>query len=78
MTHSLSGQSAETRSGHSFEYPKGLKLRYSAKSWPPGVSVLADGESCPIPASGGSKWLNPWAEIEAVPVLVETACLRKP
>ena len=50
-----------------FRYPFGLTLRSSAKKLAPGVSVLAIGESCPIPPSCGSTWLNPWAEIEAVP-----------
>ena len=50
-----------------FRYPVGLTLRPSAKKLAPDVSVLAIGESCPIPPSGGSIWLNPWAEIEAVP-----------
>ncbi len=49
-----------------FRHPKGLRLRSSALRLAPGVSVLANGESCQIPPSG-SIWLNPWVEIEAVP-----------
>ncbi len=50
-----------------FRHPKDLRLRSSAQKLAPGVSVLANGESCQIPPSGSSTWLNPWVEIEAVP-----------
>ena len=49
-----------------FWRPKGV-LRASARRLAPGVMILAGNESCPIPPSAGSVWLNPWAEIESVP-----------
>lgn len=50
-----------------FRHPKDLRLRSTALKLAPGVSVLASGESCQIPPSGSSTWLNPSVEIEAVP-----------
>ena len=50
-----------------FRWPKGLKLRKSSKKLPTNVSILADGVSCIIPPSGGSFYVNPWADVEAVP-----------
>ncbi len=61
-----------------FRYPVGLTLRSSAKKLVPGVSVLAIGESCPIPPSGTSTWLNPWAEIEAVPYWLRELAFESP
>ena len=50
-----------------FHWPAGLALRASAKALATGVEILTDGDSFPIPTSGGSAWTDPWAEIEAVP-----------
>lgn len=50
-----------------FHWPKGLVLCASAKKLVPGVTILADGDSFPIPPSGGCTWANPRAEIEAIP-----------
>ena len=60
-----------------FRHPKGLQLRDSARKLAPAVSVLANGESCPIPPSGGSKWLSPW-EIEAVPFWLRQLAFANP
>jgi hypothetical protein len=61
-----------------FRLPKDLKLRSSTQELVPGVSVLADDDNCPIPPSGGSKWLNPWAEIEAVPDWLRQLAFESP
>jgi len=61
-----------------FRYPVGLTLRSSAKKLAPGVSVLASGESCPIPPSAGGTWLNSWAEIEAVPSWLRELAFESP
>ena len=61
-----------------FWYPVGLTLRSSAKKLAPGVSVLANGDSCPIPPSGGSAWLNPRADIEAVPYWLRQIAFETP
>jgi hypothetical protein len=61
-----------------FRHPRDLKLRASARKLAPGIAVLAKGESCPIPPSGGSKWLNPWAEIEEVPFCLRQLAFESP
>jgi len=61
-----------------FRYPVGLTLRSSAKKLARGVSVLAVGESCPIPPSGGRTWLTPWAEIEAVTYWMRELAFESP
>jgi hypothetical protein len=47
-----------------FLQPAGMKVMGSAKL-APGVSIL--GESCIVPPFGGTAWINPGAEIEALP-----------
>jgi hypothetical protein len=61
-----------------FRRPRGLRLLKAARNLTPGLAVLAEGESCPIPPSGGSVWLNSWAEIEAVPVWLRTLVFESP
>lgn len=61
-----------------FRHPAGLELRSSAKKLAPGLSVLAGCESCPIPPSGGSVWLNPWADIEAVSYWLKELAFESP
>lgn len=55
-----------------FQRPHGLRIRQNVKDLARGVTFLADGDSCPIPPSGGSAWKNPGAEIETVPVWLRT------
>lgn len=50
-----------------FRRSKGLVMLASARQLAPGLSILADDDSCPIPPSGGCAFVNPLAEIEAVP-----------
>jgi hypothetical protein len=50
-----------------FQWPVGLVLRRSCNELAAGVRILITGESFPIPPSRGCIWVNPWAEIEAVP-----------
>lgn len=50
-----------------FTYPEPLVLRDSAKKLAPGLRMLGPDNSCTIPPSGGWFYINPWAEIEAVP-----------
>ena len=61
-----------------FRKPPGLVLRLSVKKVAPGVRILADGDSCPIPPSGGWGWSNPWAEIEAVPCWLREIAFEPP
>ena len=61
-----------------FRWPKGLVLRSSAKNLASGVSMLGKGDSCVIPPSGGCVYLNPWAEIEAVPCWLRELAFETP
>jgi len=61
-----------------FQRPRGLRIRKDAKDLARGVRFLAEGDSCPIPPSGGSAWKNPWAEIEAVPAWMKTLVFEGP
>jgi hypothetical protein len=47
-----------------FRLPSGTK-RIASRKLAPGVSIL--GESCIVPPAGGAVWMNPGAEIEALP-----------
>jgi hypothetical protein len=61
-----------------FRWPAGLVLRSPAKALGPGVKILAEGSSFPIPPSGGSLWTDPWAEIEAVPYWMREIAFEPP
>ena len=61
-----------------FRRPKGLLLRASAKKLAPSVRILAEGDSCPIPPSGGCTFTNPWADIEAVPYWLRELAFEPP
>ncbi len=50
-----------------FQWPKGLAMRDPAKRLAQGVRILGKGDSCPVPPSPSCRWINPGAEIEAVP-----------
>jgi hypothetical protein len=56
-----------------FRRPKGFALRASAKSLAPGVSVLIDGDSCPLPASSESA-----SDISAVPYWLRELAFEAP
>lgn len=56
-----------------FRRPKNLALRASAKNLAPGVSVLADGDSCPVPASSESA-----PDISAVPHWLRVLAFESP
>jgi hypothetical protein len=73
----LRAQSGDTVWAY-FRYPVGLTLRFSAKKLAAGVSFLASNESCPVPPSRGSRWLNPWADIEAVPYWLRELAFESP
>ena len=61
-----------------FRWPAGLVLRASAKRLAPGVKILAEGDSCPIPPSAGCAWANPWAEPEALPYALRELAFENP
>lgn len=50
-----------------FRQPAGMKRIVSARKLAQGVSILGEGESCIVPPVGGSVWVDPCAEIEALP-----------
>jgi len=60
-----------------FRQPAGMKRIASARKLAPGVSIL--GESCIVPPFGGIAWINPGAEIEALPnALRELLAIENP
>jgi hypothetical protein len=59
-----------------FQLPKGSVLRASAKKLAPGLRIL--GESCFIPPSSGYVWVNPWADVEAVPYSLRELAFEPP
>jgi hypothetical protein len=61
-----------------FGLPAGLVLRASASLLAPGVRILTNSESFPVPPSGGSTWGGSWAEIEAVPYWVRRVAFEPP
>lgn len=63
----LQAQRGDTASWAFFRWPFGLMLRNGANKLATGVKVLGLGESCIIPPSGGCLYVNPWADVEAVP-----------
>lgn len=50
-----------------YRWPADTVPSQSGKKLPPGLRILADGNSCPIPPSGGCFYVNPWEEVQAVP-----------
>ncbi len=50
-----------------FTWPKGLVLRTPTRKLLMGVRILGPGDSCPIPPTGGSHYINPWADVEPIP-----------
>lgn len=61
-----------------FRYPQGLVLRDSEKKLAVGLRMLGPGDSCAIPPSGGSLYINPWADIEAVPGWLRELAFKAP
>lgn len=50
-----------------FRQPAGMKRIASARKLALGVSILGDGAGFDVPPTGGAAWINPGAEIEALP-----------
>ena len=61
-----------------FRWPTGLVLRNSAKKLAIGARMLGPGDSCVIPPSCGSHYINPWAEIEAIPHWLRELAFENP
>ena len=59
-----------------FQLPKGSVMRAFAKKLAPGLRIL--GESCFIPPSSGYVWVNPWADVEAVPYSLRELAFEPP
>lgn len=60
-----------------FHSPAGLVLRAWANALAPGVQILTDGESFPVPPSGCSTWAS-LSEIEAVPYWLRELAFEPP
>ena len=61
-----------------FRWPSGLILRTSAKRLTTGMRMLGPGDSCAIPPSRGSSYVNPWADVEAVPRWLRELAFESP
>jgi hypothetical protein len=61
-----------------FRWPEELVRRASARKLAPGVRILDQGDSCIIPPSGSYAWLNPGAEIEAIPYSLRELAFEEP
>jgi len=61
-----------------FRKPKGLAQRALGRKMPPGVSILTEGDSYPIPPSAGCTWSDPCAEIEAAPFWLRELAFESP
>lgn len=61
-----------------FRWPTGLALRRSAKKLATGVRILEPSDSCVIPPSRGSCFVNPGADVEAVPCWLRELAFETP
>jgi hypothetical protein len=61
-----------------FRWPDGLVLRDGARELMTGLRILGPGDSCIFPPFGGSLYVNPWAEIEAVPYWLRELAFESP
>jgi len=61
-----------------FRWPKDLVLCASARRPARGVRILGDGDSCIVPPSGNCFYVNPSAEIEAVPHWLQELAFETP
>lgn len=53
-----------------FRQPAGMRRITTTMELRPGVSVLGDREGFDVPPDGGAAWMNPGAEIEALPYVL--------
>lgn len=74
----LQARRGDTAAWAYFRSPKGQQLRASAKNLAPGVRILAGGDSCPIPPSGGCVYVNPWEDVQAVPGWLKELAFETP
>jgi len=75
--HTLQAKRGDSASAF-FRWPRGLQLRTSTKELITGVRILGEGEGCFIPSSAGCSYVNPWAEIEAVPCWLRELAFETP
>jgi hypothetical protein len=61
-----------------FRQPAGMKRIASARKLAPGVSILGEGVGFDVPPVGGAVWLNPGAEIEALPYVLRQLLASDP
>ncbi len=61
-----------------FRWPTGLVLRTSGTKLAPGMRILREGESCIIPPSSNCVYLNPWADIDAIPSWLRELAFETP
>lgn len=61
-----------------FRWPKGLVLRTSGTKLALGMRILRERDSCIIPPSSNCVFLNPWAEIDAIPSWLRELAFETP
>lgn len=61
-----------------FRWPQRMVLRSEARKLAPGLRILADGDSCPVPPSDGCTWVDVSADIEAAPSWLREAAFECP
>jgi hypothetical protein len=77
--HTLQARRGDVQAWAYFRWPKGLVLRAAARKLEPGVSVLGPGDSCIVPPSCGSSWVNAaWAEIDTLPYALRAVAFESP
>ncbi len=61
-----------------FRWPTGLVLRTSGTKLALGMRILRERDSCIIPPSSNCVFLNPWAEIDAIPSWLRELAFETP
>jgi len=61
-----------------FRWPTGLVLRTSGTKLAFGMRILRERDSCPIPPSSYCAYLNPWAEVDAIPSWLRDLAFETP
>lgn len=61
-----------------FRWPTGLALRTSWTKRALGMRILRERDSCIIPPSSNCVYLNPWAEIDAIPFWLRDLAFETP
>jgi hypothetical protein len=61
-----------------FRQPFGMKRTAAARELPPSASILGDCAGLDVPPTGGTVWVNPGAEVEALPYILRELIASAP